>query len=58
MRKIAWYVNYITDDGMVYVIRNVGSITNSSKLNIHTKGIVKGVFGWPAIHALVIETRR
>jgi putative aminopeptidase FrvX len=52
--EIAWYVNYITDDGMVYVIRNGGSdhqIAPSKRVNIHTKnGIVKGVFGWPAIH--------
>jgi hypothetical protein len=25
MRRNAWYVNYITDEGMVYVIRNGGS---------------------------------
>lgn len=52
--EIAWYVNYITDDGMIYVIRNGGSdhqIAPSKRVNIHTKkGIVKGVFGWPAIH--------
>jgi putative aminopeptidase FrvX len=52
--EIAWYVNYITDEGMVYVIRNGGSdhqIAPSKRVNIHTKnGIVKGVFGWPAIH--------
>jgi putative aminopeptidase FrvX len=52
--EIAWYVNYITDNGMIYVIRNGGSdhsIAPSKKVNIHTsKGIVKGVFGWPAIH--------
>ena len=52
--EIAWYVNFITDDGMVYVIRNGGSdhqIAPSKRVNIHTKyGIVKGVFGWPAIH--------
>ncbi len=52
--EISWYVNYITDDGLVYVIRNGGSdhqIAPSKIVNIHTKkGIVKGVFGWPAIH--------
>ena len=52
--EISWYVNYITDDGMIYVIRNGGSdhqIAPSKRVNIHTKkGIVKGVFGWPAIH--------
>jgi putative aminopeptidase FrvX len=52
--EIAWYVNYITDDGLIYVIRNGGSdhqIAPSKRVNIHTKkGIVKGIFGWPAIH--------
>lgn len=52
--EISWYVNYITDDGLIYVIRNGGSdqlIAPSKMVNIHgNKGIVKGVFGWPAIH--------
>jgi tetrahedral aminopeptidase len=52
--EIAWFVNYITDDGYIYVRRNGGSdhqIAPSKRVNIHTdKGIVKGVFGWPAIH--------
>ena len=52
--EISWYVNYITDDGLIYVIRNGGSdhqIAPSKRVNIHTKnGIVTGVFGWPAIH--------
>ncbi|MFI8380344.1 M42 family metallopeptidase [Leeuwenhoekiella sp. NPDC079379] len=52
--EISWYVNFITDDGLIYVIRNGGSdhqIAPSKLVNIHTKnGIVKGVFGWPAIH--------
>ena len=52
--EISWYVNYITDDGLIYVIRNGGSdhqIAPSKRVNIHTKkGIVKGLFGWPAIH--------
>ena len=52
--EISWYVNYITDNGLLYVIRNGGSdhqIAPSKVVNIHTKkGIVKGVFGWPAIH--------
>lgn len=52
--EISWYVNYITDDGFIYVIRNGGSdhmIAPSKRVHIHTKkGIVKGVFGWPAIH--------
>ncbi|KVV16112.1 M42 family metallopeptidase [Flavobacterium sp. TMP13] len=52
--EISWYVNYINEEGLIYVIRNGGSdhqIAPSKRVNIHTKkGIVKGVFGWPAIH--------
>ncbi|UOB17193.1 M42 family metallopeptidase [Abyssalbus ytuae] len=52
--EISWYVNYVTDNGLIYVIRNGGSdhqIAPSKWVDIHTKkGIVKGVFGWPAIH--------
>ena len=52
--EISWFVHYITDDGFLHVIRNGGSdhqIAPSKRVNIHTKkGIVKGIFGWPAIH--------
>lgn len=52
--EISWYVHYINENGFISVIRNGGSdhlIAPSKKVNIHTKkGIVKGVFGWPAIH--------
>jgi len=52
--EISWFVNYITDDGYIYVRRNGGSdhqIAPSMRVNIYgTKGVVKGVFGWPAIH--------
>ena len=52
--EISWFVNYITTDGLIYVIRNGGSdhqIAPSKRVNIHTdKGLVKAVFGWPAIH--------
>ena len=52
--EISWFVNYINDKGYIYVIRNGGSdhqIAPSKRVNIHTKkGMVKGVFGWPAIH--------
>jgi putative aminopeptidase FrvX len=52
--EISWYVNYIADNGLIHVIRNGGSdhmIAPSKIVNVHTKkGIVKGVFGWPAIH--------
>ncbi len=52
--EISWFVNYVTDEGYIYVRRNGGSdhqIAPSMRVNIHTdKGIVKGIFGWPAIH--------
>lgn len=52
--EISWFVHYITDKGYIYLRRNGGSdhqIAPSKRVNIHTKkGIVKAVFGWPAIH--------
>lgn len=59
--EISWYVNYITDDGLIYVIRNGGSdqmIAPSKIVNIHgEKGVIKGVFGWPAIHTRIGEDK-
>ncbi len=52
--EISWFVHYITEKGFIYLRRNGGSdhmIAPSKRVNIHTeKGIVKAVFGWPAIH--------
>lgn len=52
--EISWFVHYITKEGFIYLRRNGGSdhqIAPSMRVNIQTeKGIVKGVFGWPAIH--------
>ncbi|MBD3636295.1 MAG: M42 family metallopeptidase [Crocinitomicaceae bacterium] len=52
--EISWFVHYINSDGFIYLRRNGGSdhqIAPSKRVNIFTdKGIVKGVFGWPAIH--------
>jgi putative aminopeptidase FrvX len=52
--EISWFVHYITKDGFIYLVRNGGSdhqIAPSKRVNIHTKkGMVKAVFGWPAIH--------
>jgi len=52
--EIAWFVNYISPEGFLHVIRLGGSdhqIAPSMRVNLHgDKGIVKGVFGWPAIH--------
>lgn len=55
--EISWFVHYITEDGFINVARNGGSdhlIAPSKRVNIHTSaGVVKGVFGWPAIHTRV-----
>jgi len=52
--EISWFVHYITKEGFIYLVRNGGSdhqIAPSKRVNIHTKkGMVKAVFGWPAIH--------
>ncbi|MCB9224734.1 MAG: M42 family metallopeptidase [Crocinitomicaceae bacterium] len=52
--EISYFVHYINSDGFIYLRKNGGSdhqIAPSKRVNIHTdKGIVKGVFGWPAIH--------
>ena len=52
--EISWFVHYITEKGFIYLRRNGGSdhqIAPSKRVNIHTdKGMVKAVFGWPAIH--------
>jgi putative aminopeptidase FrvX len=52
--EISYFVNYITKEGYLYLRRNGGSdplVAPSKKVNIFgEKGIVKAVFGWPAIH--------
>ncbi|MFZ4426386.1 MAG: M42 family metallopeptidase [Saprospiraceae bacterium] len=52
--EISWYVNFIGEDGFIQVLRNGGTdqvIAPSKRILIHTpKGVVRGVFGWPAIH--------
>lgn len=52
--EISWFVNYISPEGLLYLKRNGGvdhQIAPSMRVNIHgKKGIVKAVFGWPAIH--------
>jgi putative aminopeptidase FrvX len=52
--EISWFVNYISPDGLIYLKRNGGvdhQIAPSMRVIIHgKKGVVKAVFGWPAIH--------
>jgi len=53
--EISWFVNYITDEGFIYVKKIGGAdhqIPPSKRANIHTQaGVVPAVFGWPAIHS-------
>lgn len=55
--EISWFVNYITDDGFIYVKKIGGAdhqIPPSKHVYIHTdNGRVPAVFGWPAIHSRV-----
>ena len=60
--EISWFVHYITKDGFIYLRRNGGSdhqIAPSKRVNIHTeKGMVKAVFGWPAIHTRTLSNEK
>lgn len=60
--EIGWYVNHIQKDGLMNVIRLGGSdhmIAPAKRVNVHTEtGIVKGVFGWPAIHTRKTATEK
>jgi len=52
--EISWFVNYITNEGLLYLKRNGGvdhQIAPAQRVFIHgKKGPVPAVFGWPAIH--------
>ncbi|HNA16447.1 MAG TPA: M42 family peptidase, partial [Ferruginibacter sp.] len=52
--EISWFVNYISPEGLIYLKRNGGvdhQIAPSMRVLVHgKKGMVKAVFGWPAIH--------
>ena len=55
--EISWFVNYITNEGLIYLKRNGGvdhQIAPAQRVFIHgKKGAVKAVFGWPAIHTRI-----
>ncbi len=57
--EISYFVNFITESGFLYLRKNGGSdplVAPSKRVNIHTKkGIVKAVFGWPAIHTRKVD---
>ena len=51
--EISWFVNYINDQGLIYLKRNGGvdhQVAPAKRVWIHgKKGLVKAVFGWPGI---------
>jgi putative aminopeptidase FrvX len=55
--EISWFVNYINNEGLIYLKRNGGvdhQIAPSQRVYIHgKKGPVIAVFGWPAIHTRI-----
>ena len=55
--EISWFVNFISPEGLIYLKRNGGvdhQIAPSQRVLIHgKKGLVKAVFGWPAIHTRI-----
>ncbi len=55
--EISWFVNYINNEGLIYLKRNGGvdhQIAPGQRVFIHgKKGLVKAVFGWPAIHTRI-----
>lgn len=55
--EISWFVNYITNDGLLYLKRNGGvdhQIAPAQRVWVHgKKGLVQAVFGWPAIHTRI-----
>src|SRR5262245_34591581 len=55
--EISWFVNYINNEGLIYLKRNGGvdhQIAPAQRVWIHgKKGPVQAVFGWPAIHTRI-----
>jgi putative aminopeptidase FrvX len=55
--EISWFVNYINPEGLMYLKRNGGvdhQVAPGQRVIIHgSKGPVKAVFGWPAIHTRI-----
>src|SRR2546423_1420136 len=57
--EISWFVNYINAEGLIYLKRNGGvdhQVAPAKRVLIHgKKGVVKAVFGWPAIHTRIAQ---
>jgi len=60
--EVSYRVNTITESGLINVIKNGNAdhqIAPGSRVKIHTeKGLVDGVFGWPAIHTRSADTSK
>ncbi|MES2881109.1 MAG: M42 family peptidase, partial [Bacteroidota bacterium] len=60
--EISWFVNYINNEGLMYLKRNGGvdhQIAPGQRVIIHgKKGPVKAVFGWPAIHTRISNAEK
>lgn len=60
--EISWFVNYINDQGLIYLKRNGGvdhQVAPAKRVIIHgKKGPVKAVFGWPAIHTRLASSEQ
>jgi putative aminopeptidase FrvX len=58
--EISWFVNYISNEGLLYLKRNGGvdhQIAPGQRVWVMgRKGMVKAVFGWPAIHTRIAST--
>ena len=58
--EISWFVNYISPEGLLYLKRNGGvdhQIAPGQRVWVMgRKGMVKAVFGWPAIHTRIAST--
>ncbi len=60
--EISWYVNYITDNGLIYVIRNGGPTTRSHRPNGSTStpataSLKAFLAGRPFIHVAVTKRK-
>lgn len=60
--EVSYRVNLITENGLINLIKNGGAdhqIAPGSRVKIHTsKGLVDGVFGWPAIHTRSVDASK
>lgn len=60
--EVSYRVNLLYENGLIGVIKNGNAdhqIAPGSRVKIHTeKGLIDGVFGWPAIHTRSTDTSK